>query len=131
MTSPTAITVEWTLKRRKGAPAKPVAPDAACQARIPRLARLMALSFRFDSLIQQGVIRDYADLARLGRVSRARITQIMNLLNLSPTIQENILLNPRFAPSCASERSIRKITNLVFWADQLDTWNDLVKGKTR
>lgn len=33
-----------------------------------------------------------ADLARLGGVSRARITQIMNLLNLPPWKQEKILL---------------------------------------
>lgn len=33
----------------------------------------------------------YADLARLGGVSRARITQIMNLLNLRTWKQEEIL----------------------------------------
>ena len=86
MTSQTAITVEWTLKLRRGAQAKPVAPDAACQERIPRLARLMALAIKFDILIQQDVVRDYADLARLGHVSRARMTQIMNLLHLAPEI---------------------------------------------
>lgn len=58
---------------------------------IPRIARLMALAIHFDGLIQTGVVRDYADLARLGGVSRARITQIMNLLNLPPWKQEEIL----------------------------------------
>lgn len=32
-----------------------------------------------------------AELARLGRVSRARITQIMDLLMLAPEIQEEVL----------------------------------------
>jgi predicted flap endonuclease-1-like 5' DNA nuclease len=33
----------------------------------------------FEGLLQEGTVRDYADLARLGGVSRARITQIMSL----------------------------------------------------
>ena len=51
----------------------------------------MALAIHFDGLIRQGVVCDYADLARLGGVSRARITQIMNLLNLPPWKQEELL----------------------------------------
>ena len=59
--------------------------------RIPRIARLMALAIKFQDMVDRGEVRDYADLARLGYVSRARITQIMNLLNLAPDIQEHIL----------------------------------------
>lgn len=59
--------------------------------RVPRISRLMALAIRFDELVRSGQVKDYAELARLGRVSRARITQIMNLVNLSPQIQEDIL----------------------------------------
>jgi hypothetical protein len=58
---------------------------------IPRISRLMALAIHFDGLIRDGVVKNYADLARLGGVSRARITQIMNLLNLPPWKQEEIL----------------------------------------
>lgn len=63
--------------------------------RLPRLARLMALAIRFDELIQSGEVSGYAELARLGHVSRARVTQIMNLLMLAPDIQEDILHLPR------------------------------------
>ena len=38
-----------------------------------------------------GVVTDQAELARLGHVSRARMTQIMNLLHLAPDIQEELL----------------------------------------
>lgn len=65
---------------------KPEPPDP-----IPRISRLMALAIHFDGLIREGLVRDYADLARLGGVSRARITQIMNLLNLPPWKQEELL----------------------------------------
>ena len=58
---------------------------------VPRISRLMALAIHFDGLIREGVVRDYADLARLGGVSRARITQIMNFLNLPPRKQKELL----------------------------------------
>ena len=51
----------------------------------------MALAIRFDHLIRDGVVADQAELARLGHVSRARLTQIMDLLNLAPDIQESLL----------------------------------------
>src|ERR1017187_4734132 len=37
-------------------------------------------------MVDRGEVRDYADLAQLGYVTRARITQIMNLLHLAPDI---------------------------------------------
>jgi hypothetical protein len=66
-------------------------PQSAPPDPIPRISRLMALAIHFDGLIRDGVVKNYADLARLGGVSRARITQIMNLLNLPPWKQEELL----------------------------------------
>lgn len=88
MSLPTSVTVEWTLNCRKKAKQEPTTTGVVSEERSPRLARLMALAIKFDGLVRQGVVRDYADLARLGYVSRARITQIMNLLHLAPDIQE-------------------------------------------
>ena len=76
--------------RKKLRPGGPPAVKPAME-RIPRISRLMALAIHFDGLIRKGIVRDYADLARLGGVTRARITQIMNLLNLPPWRQEEIL----------------------------------------
>ncbi len=64
-------------KKRLKAGAKPPEPKGEP---VPRIARLMALAIHFDQLIRDGAVEDYADLARLGKVSRARITQIMDLL---------------------------------------------------
>ena len=63
--------------------------------RIPRISRLMALAHHLEQLVVSGQVKDYAELARLGHVSRARITQIMNLLLLAPDIQEEILFLPK------------------------------------
>jgi hypothetical protein len=59
--------------------------------RVPRIARVMALALRLEGLIQEGKVKNYAELARLGHVDRSRITQIMNLLLLAPDIQEQLL----------------------------------------
>jgi hypothetical protein len=67
---------------------------AVPEGRIPRVARLMALAIRFDCLVRSRTVRDHAELARLGHVTRARISQIMSLINLSPAIQEDLLFLP-------------------------------------
>jgi hypothetical protein len=56
----------------------------------------MALAIGFEELLRSAEVHDYAELARLGHVSRARITQIMNLRLLAPDIQEQILFLPSF-----------------------------------
>lgn len=64
-------------------------------ARVPRVAKLVALAHHFESLIQAGVFRDYAQIAAVGHVTRARLSQIMSLLNLAPDLQEAILFLAR------------------------------------
>ena len=97
------------------------------EGRLPRIARLMALAIRFDGLIRSGAIRDYADLARLGGVSPARISQIMGLLNLAPDLQEQILFLDRVidGPDPITERALRKICGLLCWTEQRRFWHDL------
>jgi hypothetical protein len=92
--------------------------------RIPRVAKLMALAIRFEQFVRDGVVADYAELARLGHVTRARISQIMNLLNLAPDIQEALL----FLPSVESgkdrvtERELRVIVRELNWQKQRKMW---------
>jgi hypothetical protein len=92
--------------------------------RVPRIARLMALAIRFESLIQSGTVTNYADLARLAQVSRARITQIMNLLLLAPDIQEAILFLPHVerGRDQIHLRQIQRITLLPDWQNQRRFW---------
>src|SRR5690606_20620100 len=59
--------------------------------RVPRVTRLMALAQRFEHLLERKAVRDQAELAELGHVTRARVTQIMNFLHLAPDIQEALL----------------------------------------
>ena len=69
----------------------------------------------------------YAGLARLGHVTRSRMTQIMNLLNLALDIQEDILFLPR-TPSGrepVSERQMRHIAATPDWRRQRRMWHVL------
>ncbi len=95
--------------------------------RIPRISRLMALAIRFENLVQQGEIRDLAELARLGHVSRARVTQVMNLLHLAPDIQEEILFLPRVMKGSDRiiERQMRNVTEIIDWQIQRKMWKEL------
>ena len=78
---------------RKGPTSDPAASTEA--GRVPRVSRLLALAMRFDELIHSGQVTGYAELAMLGHVSRARLSQIASLLGLAPDIQEAILFLPR------------------------------------
>lgn len=97
--------------------------------RIPRVAKLMALAIRFEKLINEGVVKDYAELAHLGHVTRARMTQIMNLLNLASEIQEEILFLPRVEQGRdpITERDLRQIVAVSDWMIQRRMW-DRLKG---
>jgi hypothetical protein len=59
----------------------------------------------------QHYLRDYAELARLGRATRARITQITKLLHLAPDIQEQILFLPNIQG--LNERNLRSIVHRI------------------
>ena len=88
--------------------------------RVPRISRLMALAIRFDQLIRDGVVADQAESARLGHVSRARLTQIVNLLNLAPDIQERFLDldSSQNGRDTISERHLRPIAAQFSWQKQ-------------
>jgi hypothetical protein len=102
-------------------------PQPAPAGKLPRVTRLMALAIKFDGMLREGVVADYADLARLGLVTRARMTQIMNLLNLAPDIQEAILfLRVRTqGREAIAERNLRPLTRIVSWDRQRKIWRDL------
>ena len=94
------------------------------ERRVPRIARLMALAIRFDHLISSGQVVNQAQLARLGGVSRARLTQIMNLVLLAPDIQEELLFlscGPAERPPIYL-RQLQPIAATPNWNEQWSMW---------
>ena len=105
-------------------------PEASARGRVPRVSRLMALAIRFDGLLRAGTVGSQADLADLGHVSRARISQIMNLLNLAPDIQEEILFMQRTerGRDPIQLRQIQPIAAISDWKKQRIHWRLLNAG---
>ena len=134
MTSPITIECSIHFERRGRGARKTVRdgkrPDATPRVvgRVPRVARFMALAIRFDQLIRAGEVADYAELARLAHVSRARITQIMNLLMLAPDIQEVLLFLPRVerGRDPIHLRQLQAISLVPEWGKQMRLWRGVV-----
>ena len=134
MTSaPAGLTVSGTFhferrgpggRKNLGAGPAPVLPAG----RVPRIARLMALALKFEGLVREGAVTDYAELARLGRVTRARLTQIMNLTLLAPDIQEAILFLPLVERGRDQLvlRYLQPIATVPDWKKQRKLWAKLV-----
>ena len=102
-------------------------------ASIPRIAKLMALALRFEWLVVEGLVENYADLARLGGVSFSRVSQILNLLNLAPDIQEELLFlkkTPR-GREPLTEFELRDLVAEVDWANQRREWTKRIPPTPR
>lgn len=132
MSSPIIIEANLTFERR-GRGAQRLASESKPDeeklptGRLAKVTKLMALAIRFEELLADGVVVDYADLARLSFVSRARITQIMNLRLLAPDIQEALLFAPeiRSGRDPISVREMQPIALTANWKHQREMWKDL------
>lgn len=98
--------------------------SAASAPRVPRISRLMALAIRFEDLVRRGEVEDYADIARLGHVTRARVSQIMNLANLAPDLQAALLELPPITREreTVHEHVVRPIAAEPDWRVQRRMW---------
>ena len=93
----------------------------------PRVTRLLALAHHLQGLIDQGIVHDYAEIARLTGLSRARLTQIMNLGLLAPQIQEEIIFATAMTPvpDYLKEHALRMVLKTSIWEEQLKIWEKL------
>jgi hypothetical protein len=109
-------------------PVKPVAPPS-----VPHITKLMSLAIRLEHLLATGKVKDQAEIARTAGITRARVTQILNLTQLAPDIQEAILnlepaadRTPRFR-----EPEVRQIAIILNWQKQRIKWKRLAKPPSR
>ena len=106
----------------------PVAPERP-KGRLPRVTRYMALAIYYEDLIRQGHVHDYAEIALLGHVTRARVTQIMNLRLLAPEIQERLISMDRIVEGrdALCLRGLQSIALESDWRKQRDRWTKLLE----
>lgn len=128
------MTIDFAVRSRRNRKdsARPLEGDpSAIEPRRPaRIAYLLALAHRFEGLLQSGAVKNYAGLARLGHVSRARITQIMNLLDLAPAIQEHLLgLHAEIdSAKTITEGHLRRVLREIRWDRQVALVRELISA---
>jgi hypothetical protein len=91
------------------------------------VTRVLALAIQFQNMIACADAKDYADIARLGGLSRERVSQIMRLIYLAPDIQVELLYLPPTTTGRypISETAMRRIANLLPWSEQRQEWDQL------
>jgi hypothetical protein len=112
--------IEYKLPFRRGHRQRTflTPPVAQAPSRAPRIARILALAHKLDGLVQSGVVKNYGELARLGHVTPARLSQILLLLHLAPAIQEHILFASASEAHLLTEGELRKIAREPLWDRQ-------------
>ena len=92
----------------------------------------MALAIKFERLVQVGEFRNHRAIAEAGQISRARLSQIMRLTDLAPTIQEELLFLPKTiaGPDCISEKALRPVAGSLDWDIQKQQFAEMKAGGT-
>jgi hypothetical protein len=89
-------------------------PQQLAQRHPATVARRLALAHR----IAEDIDADQADVARHHGLTRARLTQLMNLLLLAPDIQEEVLaLEYPAGREPITERTLRRLLESLVWAE--------------
>ena len=107
----TTLRVQVQL-RPKRQPAPPLQP--------PRIACLLALAHRLEQEVRRGET-DLAGIARRYGLTRARVTQLLNLTLLAPEVQAEVVTQK------VTERALRSLSSQPSWRDQLARWRTVIQ----
>ena len=126
----TPLTIECRLPADARKPAPPKPP--LCEpGRVPRVARWLALAIRLEARLADGTLADAAAVARDAHVTRARVSQVLNLAFLAPDIQEAVLSLPRVAAGRdpVTLGDLQPVALTLDWAKQRLLWGQLRAAK--
>ena len=123
--------IKGTLFRRKGSRVtfaeEPPAPEVKREPahRPAMVARMLALAHHLQGAIDRGIITDRASVARSLVFTRARVTQLLDLLLLAPDIQEQVLaLEAVDGVEPIGERALRDVAHAGTWEEQRAAWKN-------
>ena len=121
MTAPATVSCAVQFGRLTRSGATPERPG-----RVLRVARLLAFAHGIEARVRSGEYADLADAARKSGLTRARVTQIVNLTLLAPGIQEAILAWPAITTGRdpVTERTMRAMVAHPDWKRQVWLWQD-------
>jgi hypothetical protein len=94
------------------APPEPVSRPA-------RVAVMLALAHQIQRAIDRGELADQGEAARKLGLTRARLTQLLDLTLLAPDVQERVLSRESVdGAEPLSERALRPVAKARSWAEQ-------------
>jgi hypothetical protein len=109
---------------------QPVVTPAAVR-RPAKVAKMLALAHHLQHAIERGIAHDRADVARRLGLTRARVTQLLDLLLLAPDIQEQVLSLTTAGDEPLTEKVARSLVASPSWAAQRAAAAALVAIGTR
>ena len=95
--------------------ARESAEDSSAKPVVPNTAVLLALAHHMEAQLQTGAVESCAQIAEHMGITRARVAQIMKLLNLTPEIQEEVLFERSVR---ITERHLRRCVARAVFHDQ-------------
>ncbi|KAA0250332.1 MAG: hypothetical protein EDX89_22930 [Acidobacteria bacterium] len=96
------------------------APPPPPERRPARVALQLALAHEVQRAIDRGELKDQADAARRLGLTRARLTQLLDLTLLAPDIEERVLLLEAVnGVEPITERGLRHVPRARIWQEQL------------
>ena len=96
----------------------------------PRMRRNLVLAYQLQQLIEQGKVKSLKQAASWLNLSHVRIDQVMNMLLLSPRIQEEIISSENTRLAQIPEYKLRNVINEPDWHKQQQFWQKLFKNPT-
>ena len=98
------------------------------EPKTPRVVELLLKAIEWQALLESGDATNQADIARRQGITRARVTQVMGLLQLAPKIQEYILFLPETTHRPAiTERALRPIAHIEDPTTQRARFEELIE----
>lgn len=98
---------------------RPPPPKPEPVRRPAKIARMLALAHHLQNAIDRGLVADHAAVARKLGLTRARVTQLLDLLLLAPDLQEAVLaMEAVDGVEPMAERTLRAVAHAGAWEEQ-------------
>jgi hypothetical protein len=102
---------------------QPPPPKPEPVRRPAKVARMLALAHHLQGTIDRGLVADRAAVARKLGLTRARVTQLLDLLLLAPDLQAAVLaLEAVDGAEPIAERMLRAVAHAGTWPEQRAGW---------
>jgi len=103
-------------------------PEYDTTRRRAGVAQLLALAHHIQRRIDSGLVQNRASIAAELNMTRARVTQVLDLTLLAPELQERVLaLEAVDGKEPLTERKLREVLASDIWSEQVEIWNRVVE----